>query len=134
MICTQETQGNIAKILSIAHPTPPQSSWTNGLYTCIYHVNGKALRLSVQQSTDDAAARAYFATKQKSAPTAQTIDGLASLGLPAYLTPDGKASFVKDNMTLLVDASHLPAARPGRPTRTHIAYQIATAILACWNS
>jgi hypothetical protein len=133
MICSQETQRNIAKILAISNPSPPAPSWANDRYTCTYTVPGGTLRLSVQQSNDDAAARSYFTAQQKTAPGAEAVQGLPSLGLPSYLTPDGKASFVKDNMTLLVDASHLPATKPGQPTKTHLAYQIATAILACWN-
>jgi hypothetical protein len=131
MICAEETRNNIAKILSLAHPSQPEARWADGLYTCTYHVPTGTLRLSVKQSTDPAAARSYFTAQQNSVGKAQTIEGLANLGLPAYQTPDGNVSFVKDNMTLHVDASQLVADSP--PTRTHLAYQIATVILGCWS-
>ena len=133
MICAEETQGNVAKILSVEHPSTPVDHWANDLYTCTYQVPSGTLRLSVKQSADDTAARAYFDAQQKAAGNPETIQGLANLGLPAYQTPDGKVSFVKDNMTLLVDGSQLSSDDPSTPSRTHLAYQVATAILGCWS-
>ncbi|MBT2504171.1 hypothetical protein [Curtobacterium sp. ISL-83] len=134
MGCSAETQGNIAKIFSIAHPRPPQAKWADNIYTCTYHVPTGILRISVKQSSTDAAALSYFSSAQQHAAGARPVTGLANLGLPAYETADGQASFVKDNMTLLVDATHLAAPAAGAPSKSSIAFEIATAVLACWNS
>jgi len=133
MGCSEETQGNIAKIFSLAHPQKPQALWSHTTYTCTYNIPNGTLRLSVKQSKDDSAARAYFAGQQKNDPTAQSIEGLNNLGLPAYQTTGGHVSFVKDNLTLLVDTSTLAAPLPAKASRTQLAYEIATAVLACWS-
>lgn len=133
MICADETQGNVAKIFSIAQPTKPVSHWSNDLFTCTYRLPTGTLQLSVKQSSDPTAARAYFAQQRRTAVNPEDIQGLANLGLPAYQTEDGEVSFVKDNMTLLVDGSQLSAPTTGDASRTHLAYQVATAILGCWS-
>lgn len=133
MICGSETQANIAQILSLATPPLPVTRWADQVFTCTYPLAEGPLILSVTESTDPAGARAHFTARQDSTSGAQTIDGLANLGLSAYQTTDGLVSFVKDNMTLEVDATQAGIGQSaGSPSRTHVAYQIATAILACW--
>ncbi|MEO6821546.1 MAG: hypothetical protein ABI468_03435 [Candidatus Nanopelagicales bacterium] len=62
------------------------------------------------------------------------LSGLASLGLPAFETPNGMVAFLKDDKTLQVDASAMTSLiGPQRLTRSGVAYQIATDVLACWN-
>lgn len=87
----------------------------------------------MEESSDAASARGYFDAMQgKLAPT-QPIEGLPNLGLPAYETADGLVVFVKDNMTLQVDATMLTdKIGPHGVTRTAFSYEIATAILGCW--
>lgn len=131
MICASETQHNVARIFTITHPVKPASTWTDNLYTCTYHTPDGTLRLSVKESATPTAARAYFDQQQKNARTPETITGLENLGLPAYETPTGEVSFVKDNMTLLVNASQLH--RTGQTSPTQLAYETATDILGCWN-
>jgi hypothetical protein len=46
---------------------------------------------------------------------------------------DGAAVFLKDDKTIRVDATGLPARDgPSGDSRTDLAYTIATDILACW--
>ena len=133
MGCSAETQRNIAKILGLAHPVSPEARWENSTYTCTYRTASGTLVLSVHQSPTDQAARAYFDAEERGASGAAPVRGLANLGLPAYETTDGRVSFVKDAMTLLVDARRVTPPPSGTATRTSVAFEIATAVLACWN-
>lgn len=133
MICGAEVADNIMTILALTDHPHTVDSWTGDLYTCTYHLSVGPLVLSVKQSASDAAALDYFhALAAKLAPTT-TIDGLANLGLPGYTAATGSVVFAKDNMTLQVDASELPATvGPHQISRSDFAYQVATGILACW--
>ena len=89
--------------------------------------------ISVQESSDAESARSYFDTMQGNLAPVQPIEGLANLGLPAYETTDGVVVFLKDNMTLQVDARKVSdKIGPHGVTRTAFSYQVATAILGCW--
>ncbi|WP_125610715.1 hypothetical protein [Specibacter cremeus] len=132
MICANETILNIKKILGLAATPVPDSAWNDQLYTCTYRLPYGSLVLSVKQSAGDALARSYFERLRAAATTGQAIEGMANLGLPAFKTGTS-VSFVKDNMTLLVDAGHLPASvGPHEVSRSALAYEVATAVLACW--
>lgn len=133
MICGKEPRADIAVILAL--DTPPQTvdSWADELYTCTYHLPAGALVLSVKESADEASALSYFNALGTNLAPITPIEGLANLGLPAYETSDGAVVFVKDNMTLQVDASKLPdKIGPHDVSRNALAYQVATTILACW--
>lgn len=133
MVCGAETRDNIAKILALAAAPHTVDSWADRLYTCTYHLAGGPLVLSVKESGDAASARGYFDALRPTLGTTQTIEGLANLGLPGYETADGTVVFVKDNMTLQIDARKLPdSVGPHNVSRTDLAYQIATAVLGCW--
>ncbi|TFC12513.1 hypothetical protein E3O19_12880 [Cryobacterium algoritolerans] len=87
----------------------------------------------MEESTDAASARSYFDTMQGKLAPVQPVEGLANLGFPAYETADGVVVFLKDNMTLQVDARMLTdKIGPQGVTRTAFSYEIATAILGCW--
>jgi hypothetical protein len=134
MVCAQETQDNVTKILALTTPAVTKDSWSQELYTCTYQLAGGPLVLSVKESADPAAAHTYFTELQKTLGATKPIDGLANLGLPAYKTDAGQVVFVKDSMTLDVDASALPSAvGPHGITPGALAYEIATAVLACWS-
>ena len=113
----------------------PQTSttWASSLFTCTYALPEGHLVLSVKESTDPATARAYFDGLQAAAPKSVVLQGFDGLGLPAFTSPAGTAAFVRDSMTLLVDASGLPATvGPQKTERTSFAYAVATNVLACW--
>ncbi|MCB5275318.1 hypothetical protein BJG92_02866 [Arthrobacter sp. SO5] len=133
MACSDETRENIAKVLSLAEPPKPTDTWANRLYTCTYTLPAGSLVLAVQESTDAPSARAQFDALQHNTPSAVPIQGLTNLGLPAFETGDGLVVFAKDNMTLTVEATKLTATvGPHGVTRGAFAYQVATAVLACW--
>jgi hypothetical protein len=91
------------------------------------------LVLSVKDSADVAAARGYLDRRRRGMGRTQPLTGLAGLGLPAYENTTGSVVFLKDNMTLQVDAAALPVrVGPQSTSRTDLAYTIATDVLACW--
>lgn len=133
MICGTETSDNITRALALATPPHSVDNWTNRQYTCKYHLTDGEFVISVEESSDTTSARSYFDTMQGKLATAQPIEGLANLGFPAYETADGLVVFLKDNMTLQVDARKLTdKIGPHDVTRTAFSYEIATTILACW--
>lgn len=133
MICGPKTVAAVGTILALAQPPHIVKTWSHNLYTCTYHLPAGTLVLSVQESKDAAAALAHSQQLATTFPTTSPIEGLANLGFPGYETPDGIVVFVKDNMTLEVDASGLPATvGPHAVTGTAFSYQLATDVLACW--
>ncbi|QYF91049.1 hypothetical protein [Arthrobacter sp. PAMC25284] len=133
MVCGTETQDKISISLALSTAPHSVSSWADKLFTCTYHLAEGNFVLSVKESADPASARQYFDSLQSKAGDAAPIKGLANLGFPAYETTGGSVVFLKDNMTLSVDASDLPGAvGPNHVTPTAFAYQISTTILACW--
>ncbi|TFC41986.1 MULTISPECIES: hypothetical protein [Cryobacterium] len=133
MICGTETRDNITRALALAEPPHSVDSWINRQYTCIYHLTDGEFVISVEESSDAASARSYFDTMQGNLASVQPIEGLANLGFPAYETADGVVVFLKDNMTLQVDARKLTdMIGPHGIARTAFSYEIATTILACW--
>lgn len=133
MVCGEQVMGNVVSILGLESGPHTVNSWSNNVFTCTYHLDGGDLEITVQEAGDRASALEYFDAMQALAEDATPIDGLASLGFPAYETPDGSAVFQKDSMILHVDASDLPAdLGPEKITPTAFAYQLSTTILACW--
>lgn len=134
MICGPETQNAVVTILGLGTRPHIVKAWADNLYTCTYHLPAGALVLSVKQSADAASALAYSQDLGTTFGTVTPINGLANLGFPAYETSSGVVVFVKDNMTLEVDASALPAELgPHSITRNALGYQLATDVLACWS-
>lgn len=134
MICGPETQDNVAKVLALPATPHTTDNWANTLYTCTYYLADGPLVLSVKESADDQAARGYFDALRVTLGSTHSIDGLANLGLSAYQDTAGSVVFIKDNMTLRVDAAQLPdKIGPHSVSRHDLAYEIATAVLACWS-
>jgi hypothetical protein len=133
MVCDSEIRGDVATALALSAQPTATPTWANHLYTCTYHLAPGPLVLSVKELPDVPAARVYFSELRKQLAPTQAVLGLASLGLPGYQTPSGTVIFLKDNKTLEVDATALPAQTgPNLVSRTDLAYQIATNILGCW--
>ncbi|WP_442542460.1 hypothetical protein ACSBOX_10945 [Arthrobacter sp. KN11-1C] len=134
MVCEDETRNNIVKILSLATAPRTTDSWASKLYTCTYALPAGPLVLSVKEAADPAAARAYFDALASSTASSRPIEGMANLGFPAFESTAGSVVFVKDNFILKVDAAALPASLgPHGVTRGAFAYEVATAVLACWS-
>jgi hypothetical protein len=133
MVCGQETQDNVSEILELKAAPHSVSSWADKTFTCTYHLAEGPLVISVKESADPASALKYFGALAVKIGGAAPIKGLANLGFPAYQTDGGSVVFLKDNNTLYVDATKLPAAvGPHGVTPTAFAYQVSTTILACW--
>lgn len=134
MICSENIQGSVAAVYGLSQIPPYADSYSEGLYSCNYGVPGGLLELSVMESPDEAVAKDHAETMRGSYSSAEDITGIANLGLYAYRTPDGVVVFVKDNMTLTVDATQtLPDAETGM-SQSQVAYQVATNVLACWKA
>lgn len=121
---------NIATVLGLDATPPAVSSWKNQVYACTYALPTGPLMLTVKQSTDPAAATDYFKLLR---PTLGDTSTLAGLGQEAYGTAAGKVVLVKDNDTLMVDATAQPAFLGAyQAKRADFAYQVASDILGCW--
>lgn len=134
MVCGEETRDNIVRILALPSPPRTHDSWADRLYTCTYALPAGSLVLAVKETADPAAARVHFDGLRQKAVSARPIEGMANLGLPAFESTDGSVVFVKDSFVLTVDATALPAALgPHSVSRNAFAYEVATAVLACWS-
>ncbi|MET3810682.1 hypothetical protein [Arthrobacter sp. UYEF3] len=134
MVCGDETRSNIARILSLSGPPRTTDTWADMLYTCTYALASGPFVLSVKEAPNPADALVYFDALQQRTRAAQPIEGMANLGFPAFQTPDGAVSFVKDNFVLTVDATALPVnLGPHGVSPSAFAYEVATSVLACWS-
>jgi hypothetical protein len=89
----------------------------------------------VKESAGVATARKYFDAMRERSGRTRALTGLAGLGLPAYENSTGTVVFLKDNMTLQVNASTLPQrVGPQGSSPADLAYTIATDVLACWTN
>lgn len=133
MVCGDQPKERLTSLLALADEPHTVSSWKDNTFTCVYHLEQGDLEISVREAPDQPAALKYFDAMQALAADAQPIQGLASLGFPAYETAVGSAVFQKDSFVLEVDASGLPATLgPDAITRNVLAYQLSATILACW--
>lgn len=133
MICSTEAREAVASSLALSSMPAVTPAWQDGLYTCTYALAAGPLILSVKEFGDVAAAQQHLEALQREIAPAEQLAGLASLGLPGYQSADGDVIFLKDAMTLHVDATALPAQLgPDGVSKSDFAYQIATIILACW--
>lgn len=132
MICGPETRTTITTVLGLTTPPTPQSTWADHLYTCTYPLPMGTFIVSVKQSTDTATAKTYFTDLRTQLGTTETLDGL---GQASYGTTAGKVVLIKDNDTLMVDATQLPATFGAQQSqRFDFAYEIASDILGCWTN
>lgn len=130
MVCGDDIKGKVGSVLKLAKPAPVKTSFKNHLFTCTYTLPMGPLVLSVKQSSTDAAAGTYFDALRKTLPPTHTLLGL---GTRAYATNTGIAVVIKDNQTLRVDATGLPAVFGSEhQKRTDLAYEIASDVLGCW--
>ncbi len=130
MVCGPEILGSVMQSLNLTKAPHTTSSWHNDLFSCTYELPMGTLVLSVQQSKSDAAAGSYFATLR---PTLGRTETLIGLGKSAYGTSEGTVVVVKDDKTLRVDATRLPAVfGSNQQKRADYAYEIASDVLGCW--
>ena len=133
MICGSETRTNVAALMGLTVSPTTQTHWANHIYTCTFKLTVGYLVISVKESSGVPKARIYFNALRVRLGHTKPITGIANLGFPAYESMTGTVVFLKDNKTLEVNASALPAhvGHEGS-TRADFAYTVATDILACW--
>ena len=129
MVCGDEIRGEIGQVLGIpslsATPT-----WADSVYTCRYDLPAGRLVLSVNVAPDKVAAGTYFDHRRQATAGATA---LAGLGERSFGTPGGTVAVVKDDMTLTVDATALPAVfGANQQKRADFAYEVASVVLGCW--
>ena len=133
MICSTETRTNVIQLAG-ALRSAPTDHFAAHLYTCTYATANGPLVLSVMDSADVPAASTYFTANRARLGANHRLDGMTGLGLPAYETTNGVVTFLKDHMTLVVDARGLRGSiGPQKHTPSDLAYTVATDVLACWN-
>lgn len=133
MVCKGDVKDAVKQLSGLSADPQTTATWTDKLYTCTYTLPEGVLVLSVKQSANADAAQAYFAGLEAGAAGASKLEGLNGLGLPSYKTASGTAAFVKDDMTLLVDATKMPAmVGPEKTERSSYAFTVASNVLVCW--
>ena len=134
MVCADEAKETVKEILALAALPETTDHWDGTAYSCTYPLATGDFVMTVVESANDAAALTV-AKELAASLQALPIEGLANLGLPGYQSSDGHVVFAKDNMTLHVDASALPATvGPHGVTAGDFGFQMATTILGCWTA
>jgi hypothetical protein len=129
MVCGDDIRAKVRQVLALPASPAATDRFAAGRYTCTYRVPPGPLVLSVQQSSSGPAALAYFHAQQ----AALRGSPLAGLGEAAFGTGTGTVEVVKDNETLIVDATGMPVVFGSQQQkRTDLAYEIASDVLGCW--
>lgn len=130
MVCAGDVPAQVKTVLNLNAPAPTSASWQDQLYTCTYTLPMGKMVLSVKESASKPAARDYFHTLRLELGDTKP---LLAVGEQAYATATGTAVVLKDNMTLRVDTTGLPAVfGPQQQRRTDLAYEMATIVMGCW--
>jgi hypothetical protein len=133
MICAGQVVSAVTIALRLEDDVTPSSAWDAPMFSCTYDIDGAPLVLSVYDATDVAAGEQHFTELQSTFESAEQIEGMLGLGMPAFSTGDGIVGFLRDGKTLLVDATALPSGlADGTKTRDEVAYAVASAVLVCW--
>lgn len=134
MVCEDQAKNAVKDILALPALPKPVSEWDGTTYVCTYPLAAGDFVMSV--TVADTPEQANTATQKLAASLdAPPIEGLANLGLPGYQSDAGNVIFAKDNMTLHVDATALPATvGPHNVTPASFAYEMSTTILGCWTA
>ncbi|MEO6501497.1 MAG: hypothetical protein ABIQ09_06250 [Jatrophihabitantaceae bacterium] len=130
MVCAGDVPEQVQTVLKLSAPAPTSTSWQDQLYTCTYTLPMGKMVLSVKESASKPAARAYFEALRAGL---GSTEPLLAVGERAYATKTGTAVVLKDDMTLRVDTTDLPAVfGPQQQQRTDLAYEMATVVMGCW--
>jgi hypothetical protein len=130
LVCGSEIRGKVKEVLKLKTTPKTTSTFSAGLFTCSYDLPMGRMLLSVQESATTTAARAYLQAHRRVVKATEPTPGL---GERAYSTGTGIVLVVKDNDTLQVDTTRLPAVFGSeQQKRTDLAYEIASDVLGCW--
>lgn len=134
MVCGGQVVRNLADLDGVKGSIPTATSWQDPVFTCTFTLPEGPLVLTVRQAADKSAATTAFKAAQQAA-SGTTISSFAALGIPAYSTAADAVSFVKDDLTLVVDPAGLPAQLgPQSTKRAEFASTVASFVLACWRA
>jgi hypothetical protein len=134
-ICNGEIRAAVGRNLDVSHPARGRGSWNRKqlLYTCVYPLERGRLTLTVKDLDRSGPGDAYYERLMRSLPGATPIRGVLNFGFSAFETPEGHVAFLKDDKTLLVDATGLTARDlPQQTSRQEIAYGVASSVIGCW--
>jgi hypothetical protein len=130
MICANETRADVASVLKLTKGLTATPRWDGHTYFCTYALPAGRFVLSVHESSSPAAAVAYARSSRARLGRTTALAGLTDV---AFGTAAGDVVLVKDNDTLHVDATALPAEFGSeQEKRADFAYEIASDILGCW--
>ena len=133
MVCGTEIQTAVETILAATPAPTTTATWTDHLYTCTYHLGSGTLVLSVKESPDAPSANAYLSTLKQQLGSTTPLTGSEGLGNPGFQNAAGHVVVLKDDKTLHVDATGLPATSgASKLSRADVAYEVTTDILGCW--
>ena len=130
LVCSDDARGDIRTALGLRTDPATNSTYTNALFTCTYHLPAGRMRLSVKHLADRPAALAYLRGRSRSTGAQQALVGL---GEAAYGDGNGLVYTIKDNEVLAVDTTTLPNTfGVQQQKRSDLAYEVASIILGCW--
>jgi hypothetical protein len=130
MVCADEAQEDIAGVLALKTTAVTTPTWSDSLYSCTYQYPEGSFTLSVKELPDHAATTAYFDGVGMS--MGRMHDDVP-LGDGAFATPNGSMVVRKDNLVMVVDATHLPPALGKQKLApADVAETVAVTILGCW--
>ena len=130
MICDADIKSKVRGALGLAGPPSTEWRWSDGVYTCDYHLPMGRMRLQVTVLGGAPQARTLF-----DADRARTLGAkrLAGLGEGAFGTENGTVLVLKDNQVLVVDTTRLPQEFGANgQRRTDLAYEVASDVMGCW--
>lgn len=134
MVCGDETAQAVQRTFAMKALPRRTSVWSDPVYRCTYALAAGELTVTVADLSTAEAGRTWFDSLRRRLPTPVTIAGMANFDFPAFETRRGDVVFFKDDKTLWVDASSVATSQlPAHSTRTDAAYQIASAVIACWS-
>jgi hypothetical protein len=130
MICDADIKSKVREALGLAGPPSTEWRWSDGVYTCDYHLPMGRMSLQVTVLAGAPQARTLFDADRARTLGAQT---LAGLGEGAFGAENGTVLVLKDNQVLVVDTTRLPQVFGANgQRRTDLAYEVASDVMGCW--
>jgi hypothetical protein len=130
MTCDADIKSKVREALGLAGPPSTEWRWSNGVYTCDYHLPMGRMSLQVTVLAGAPQASTLFDADRGRTLGAQP---LAGLGERAFGTDNGTVLVLKDNQVLVVDTTRLPQEFGANgQRRSDLAYEVASDVMGCW--
>jgi hypothetical protein len=125
-----DIKSKVRDALGLAGPPSTEWRWSNGVYTCDYHLPMGRMSLQVTVLAGAPQASTLFDADRGRTLGAQP---LAGLGERAFGTDNGTVLVLKDNQVLVVDTTRLPQEFGANgQRRSDLAYEVASDVMGCW--